>query len=703
MRISLQADITSKKSQLINPPGATGTQIYGGWPIEKDFTPPALQSTDRVKTFDKMRLTDPMIKASLLMVSLPIRSAKWDILPASEESKDIEISDYIRANLFESQIFSWNDFLRSVLLYLPFGFYPFAKRYRIEEGKLILEELEPRLPETIQKWHRSKENGDLERIEQFTLGYDDRWQIFLIPRERLVYFCNDREGDDWRGESILRSAYGAWWRKDVLLRLDAIRHERFSVPTPKYELREGFQEGDYDRAKEILENYRSHEKGYLIQMPGDKIDFLTLSSTAMPDIQASIDREDRYILFNVLGQFMNLGNTETGSRSVGEVHSDLFYGSLQFVANDIATTLEKDLIRELVDVNFGEQKSYPKISVTKLQKPNIALVLDAISKLIPIGVLTTDENIEKTIRDLMDLPEKTEEEQGKKPNIKTEPVESEDLEMIDCKCGVKHLQDEGQSGFRREMTDVEKSIKLDDISKKLEKQDSEIVSFAVRYKNEMSKELVRKGIGLLSRKLSFDQFSEQLSSITVPMTGKMENELAKELKTIFEWGRQDVRRELKGIKAQSPTDPVTAELGEAIKVVKPRARWIVEELASLLKLEFSKEMQRQRERGIIDSSTLFQKLTQLVAADTKMLIKETINTLYGIGRTTEAEQRKDEIGKVIRSELMDSNTCKNCEKIDGMEYMMNNPEAVDMLGGPYLKCEGGDQCRGINIFIGKEE
>ena len=438
-------------------------------------------------------------------------------------------------------------------------------------------------------------------------------------------------------------------------------------------------------------------------MPGDKIDFLTLSSTAMPDIQASIDREDRYILFNVLGQFMNLGNTETGSRSVGEVHSDLFYGSLQFVANDIATTLEKDLIRELVDVNFGEQKSYPKISVTKLQKPNIALVLDAISKLIPIGVLTTDENIEKTIRDLMDLPEKTEEEQGKKPNIKTEPVESEDLEMIDCKCGVKHLQDEGQSGFRREMTDVEKSIKLDDISKKLEKQDSEIVSFAVRYKNEMSKELVRKGIGLLSRKLSFDQFSEQLSSITVPMTGKMENELAKELKTIFEWGRQDVRRELKGIKAQSPTDPVTAELGEAIKVVKPRARWIVEELASLLKLEFSKEMQRQRERGIIDSSTLFQKLTQLVAADTKMLIKETINTLYGIGRTTEAEQRKDEIGKVIRSELMDSNTCKNCEKIDGMEYMMNNPEAVDMLGGPYLKCEGGDQCRGINIFIGKEE
>ena len=185
------------------------------------------------------------------------------------------------------------------------------------------------------------------------------------------------------------------------------------------------------------------------------------------------------------------------------------------------------------------------------------------------------------------------------------------------------------------------------------------------------------------------------------MSGKMENELAKQLKIVFDWGRQDVRRELKGVKAQSPIEPVTAEIWEAVKVAKPRARWIVEELAALLKLEFSKEMQRQRERGIIDSSSLFQKLTQLVAADTKSLIKETVNTLYGIGRTTEAEQRKDEIGNVIRSELMDENTCKECEKIDGQEFKMTDPEANEMLGGPYLKCEGGDRCRGINIFIGK--
>ena len=67
------------------------------------------------------------------------------------------------------------------------------------------------------------------------------------------------------------------------------------------------------------------------------------------------------------------------------------------------------------------------------------------------------------------------------------------------------------------------------------------------------------------------------------------------------------------------------------------------------------------------------------------------------------EKYKDQIEVAIRSEILDKNTCKNCLAIDGNEYDIDSPEFQDMAAGPYAHCEGQGQCRGINVFLIKQQ
>ena len=57
----------------------------------------------------------------------------------------------------------------------------------------------------------------------------------------------------------------------------------------------------------------------------------------------------------------------------------------------------------------------------------------------------------------------------------------------------------------------------------------------------------------------------------------------------------------------------------------------------------------------------------------------------------------------IRSEIDDENICKNCQVIDGVEFTADDPVGQTLLGGPNPECEGGEQCRGVNIFVKEGE
>ena len=115
------------------------------------------------------------------------------------------------------------------------------------------------------------------------------------------------------------------------------------------------------------------------------------------------DREERF------AQFLELGDTGSGSFSLGADQSDIFISSLTSITNQICEVINKHLIRELVDMNFDTDK-YPKLRCQKITKTDTEKLSNTIATLVGGGIVNTDESIEDYMRDMLGLPARSEDE-----------------------------------------------------------------------------------------------------------------------------------------------------------------------------------------------------------------------------------------------------------------------------------------------------
>lgn len=76
--------------------------------------------------------------------------------------------------------------------------------------------------------------------------------------------------------------------------------------------------------------------------------------------------------------------------------------------------------------------------------------------------------------------------------------------------------------------------------------------------------------------------------------------------------------------------------------------------------------------------------------------REATNEAFALGRNLEAQERQDEIGEVVRTEVLDENTCEPCSQLDGTVVVLNSPEYFRLM--PPNLCEGREQCRGFYIY-----
>lgn len=122
----------------------------------------------------------------------------------------------------------------------------------------------------------------------------------------------------------------------------------------------------------------------------------------------SIDLYDRLTSFldnqvtkAVLGQTLTSDvSSRGGSRALGEVHNEVRRDIMRADSKQLAATLNRDLVRPLVDLNRGAPESYPRI-VIGLPDELSMLQVQALKQLVPVGlkVQTSD------VRDRLGFPE----------------------------------------------------------------------------------------------------------------------------------------------------------------------------------------------------------------------------------------------------------------------------------------------------------
>lgn len=389
-------------------PGVTGTGPAWWAPQQREMTP-ELQWPLSVDVFDRMRSQDAQVGSVLRAVTHPIRRTTWRIDPNGARD---EVVAHVAADLGlpvkgrndgplprTRDRFAWSQHLQEACLFLAFGHMPFEQVYRLDEQTKLfrLRKLGPRMPCSIAKWNVARDGG-LVSIEQAGEGLG---RDIVIPVSRLVVYVHEREGAEWWGRSLLRTAYKDWLIKDRMMRVLAQSNERNGMGLPAYTGPEGGKDEDLDKGLELATQVRAGDNSGLAIPAGAKFELLGVSGQ-IPDTLGYIKYLDEQIARGVLAHFLTLGG-QTGSWALGSTFADFFTQSLQAVAETIATTASQHIVEDLVDINYGPDEPAPLVVFDEIGSKAFAIA-QAIQMLVQAGVLTPDAALEAFLRGGLGLP-----------------------------------------------------------------------------------------------------------------------------------------------------------------------------------------------------------------------------------------------------------------------------------------------------------
>jgi len=189
---------------------------------------------------------------------------------------------------------------------LPFGYSIFEKVYKEEGGKIYLKKLAQRLARSVWSWHR-EEDGTIGITQFLTMNDEGKPANVKIPGSKLLIFSFRKEGDNFQEIRVIRASYKAWYIKDSLYKLDAVKHERMAIGIPVITMPSGHSDDDEIEAEKILQNLRSTEKTYIILPNKDwEFKFADMGSGKVIDSKDSIEHHNREIAKNILAQFLDL-------------------------------------------------------------------------------------------------------------------------------------------------------------------------------------------------------------------------------------------------------------------------------------------------------------------------------------------------------------------------------------------------------------
>lgn len=364
----------------------------------------ALVWPESIQTYGKMRF-DPQLASVISAVTLPIRQAPWFVDPAGCRPEVVQlVADDLGLPILGKDApgparrrgIRWAEHLRLACNSLVFGHYPFAEQYEIRDGQARLIKLSERLPSTITQIDVDEETGDLKSITQF--GETEE-----LPAEHLVWYVHDREGAAWQGRSILRPAYAPWLLKHEMWRVHAISITRFGMGIPNVEAPPGATPAQIAQAAQLAQSMRAGDQAGVGLPNGFKL-HLSGMEGSVPDALAFMNYLDMQMSRMVLAQALNLGQTDVGSRSLGETFIDLMITALNAEGGSLADTAT-GLSVKLVDYNWGEDEPAPRIICGDVgSRPQVTA--QAISTLLQAGALGPDPALERWVRERWSLPER---------------------------------------------------------------------------------------------------------------------------------------------------------------------------------------------------------------------------------------------------------------------------------------------------------
>jgi len=336
---------------------------------------------ENVRFYDSMVDSDSHLAGLINTRMDAVTGLDWEIIPASEEDKDVEIADFVRDQFLN--IFEFENDLEELMGAVRTGYSVSEIVWERQDSKIGVVALLSRRPE------RFRFDNDY----QLRLRTKDNWHIGEpVPPNKFIVHRNRMRYEGPYGVSACRAAYWAWRFKHEGFQWWIVAAERNAVPTPVGAYPAGWdadQQNDFMNRLVGFQNDNAiiYEIGAEINMIATKTD---------PQLNEKLrDACNEEMAWAIIGSTHATGTGAKGggSYALAREHGTVRQDILERDSKRLMSTINNQLVTPLVLFNYFEpENGYPRFRLMCEPPADRKLETEITEKAVKMGI-EVDERI----------------------------------------------------------------------------------------------------------------------------------------------------------------------------------------------------------------------------------------------------------------------------------------------------------------------
>lgn len=659
--------------------GASGISLVNGQP-ESTESNPNFAYLDTISLYREMRDTMPIISAVMNAIKMSFVQTAFYFEPASDDKKDIEIKDFLEDVFFKE--IDWSDFISQASLMMDYGYMFFEIVEFVRDGKVYYKKIAPRLPGSDDEMYYNKDRSEV-GIKQ-KVYIDDSYVNIDIPPEKIFRLTINREGDNFRGRSVMRPMYMPFTFLKKLYKESIISAQRSAGIPEIINDSTTITPDEESKIKEAAKNIVNDCDSYLYHNRDQEFKYFVNPNNF--DYVSLINVYESLILKTVLAQFLDIskeGNSGGYAQSKSEITFFLMF--INSFLDYFTRRVNSVLVKRSVHLNFGDAPA-PKLKYNNPSDESIDSIINRIKLLVDSKIITNNFELENIVRQKLDLPDIEKADEKNRDDDSGDSGDSDDkvnTEKDDTDLSLKS-HDKLKLSEPRALTLAERRVNIAKFNQFLDKNEDSLKKNIKTSLNEYIQWLINA---------SYQFAKTGVFPVVPPKFTQQKNSLKSNLNTAFnefvEFGKTEASNEM-GVD-RSKVD------SSSKKIVKVTSSSVADDLfldlktaAALSAANGLKGKGTPREIKNFISDSLEKKIDQ------KSNTISSVNTIgmVNLGRNNAFDDNEDDIWGYTYSAVLDDVTTNMCKSLDGRTVRKKSE-----LPDPPLHLN----CRSIIVSILKDE
>jgi phage gp29-like protein len=323
--------------------------IFAGYLVRLENPDPVVLSKGNgkgLKLYDDV-IRDPQVASVLQTRIMAVTGREWEIVPPDDvPADDKAIEKFLRKTLFGT---NFDQARQEMMRAIVYGFYPAEILWKPSGGNWVIDCIIPKHPRRFCFTPDRK----MRLLTPYNLVEGE-----ALPDRKFVLMTYGSQDNPY-GCGLGQVLWWPVWFKKHGIKFWMVYLEKFGMPTVKGAYPSG---SSLEQQQKLLAAIDAFQTDTGVIVPDTmQIELIEASRTGNAGYQGLCDYMDKAISKAVVGQTLTSDVQGKGSYAAAKTHNEIRIEVVKSDADWICETLNKTLIRWLVDLNFGPQEEYPKI------------------------------------------------------------------------------------------------------------------------------------------------------------------------------------------------------------------------------------------------------------------------------------------------------------------------------------------------------